>query len=221
MRKVMIIAAMMFAAWQAQTFANPIPVPIPASMPLEDMTIDIERSGGKLHASFVGDYTFTYIPETVTSMKFPVPPDAENIYVWQGDAASTWTWSTDVYPTIVPEIPTIPMIEWGGPFPTTGTVFRVAYEHDLITRPGEFIFFYALGTGKYFYTYEKTTIANFDIALPSGFRVAGVWLDDTPHGYDTIGSHVMVTVTAEFGPLVNDLIVSLIEASSARFWMLY
>ena len=192
-------------------WANPIPIPPPAQMPLEDMYVEIQPDGNGLHALFTGDFTFTYIPEDVLSMLFPVPPDANNIRVWQDDVELPWSWSSDTYPTILPELPTIPMIEWLGPFPTTGAVFRVDYEHDLIKRPEEFIFFYALGTGKYFETYEKTTTAYFDILLPTGYIVNNVWLDDMPHAYQVDGYHLTMTVQSGFGPIINDLIVSLVS----------
>jgi hypothetical protein len=191
--------------------ANPIPIPPPASMPLEDMHIVIQPCGDALHATFTGDYTFDYIPEDVLSMLFPVPPDANNIAVWQDGVGLLWTWSSETYPTILPEMPTIPMIEWLGPFPEIGAVFRVDYEHDLIERPEGFIFFYAIGTGKYFPTYEKTTTAYFDILLPAGFAVTGVWLDYTPHGYEVINGHLMITVRSDYGPITKDLIVSLVQ----------
>ncbi len=199
--------------------ANPIPLPPPASMPLEEMRVDIQQCGEGLHAVFTGDFTFDYIPADVLSMRFPVPPDANNIRVWQDDVELSWTWSSDTYPTILPEMPTIPMIEWPGPFPQSGAVFRVDYEHDLIKRPEEFIFFYAVGTGKHFPTYEKTTTAHFDILLPAGFAVKGVWLDNTPHDYQVIGSHLMVTVESSFGPITKDLIVSLVpDNKPTDFW---
>jgi len=193
--------------------ANPIPWPPPASMPLEDMYVEIQPGGDGLHAVFTGDFTFTYIPEDVNSMLFPVPPDANNIGVWQNDVELAWAWSSQLYPTILEEIPNIPMNEWQGPFPEDGAVFTVDYEHDLIKRPTEFIFFYALGTGKYFPTYEKTTTAYFDILLPVSFAVAGVWLDDSPHEYEVVDGHLMVTVESWFGPITNDLIVSLVPTT--------
>ncbi len=191
--------------------ANPIPPQI-ASMPLENMRIQIKPSAEGLAAAFTGEFTFTYIPEDVNSMLFPLPPDANNILVAADNVELPWTWSSQEYPTVLPETPTIPMIEWQGPFPAGGAVFSVDYEHSLIKRPEqkEFIFFYALGTGKYFPTYEKTTTADFDILLPPGFDVAGVWLDDMPHEYELIGSHLMITVQSYFGPITNDLIVSLV-----------
>jgi hypothetical protein len=190
--------------------ANPIPWPPPASMPLEDLNVQISPEGSGLHAVFEGQFTFSYIPQDVTLMRFPVPPDANGIHTQRDDVALAWTWSGEQYPTVLPEMPTIPMIEWQGPFPQDGAVFRVEYEHELVNRPEEFVFFYALGTGKYFPTYDKTTTANFDILLPPGYDVEGVWLDDTPHEYEVTNSHLKLSVTSDFGPITRDLIVSLV-----------
>ncbi len=63
----------------AMTPANPIPLPQPASMPLENMNIQIKPSTDGLGAVFTGEFIFTHIPEDVNSMLFPVPPDANNI----------------------------------------------------------------------------------------------------------------------------------------------
>ena len=213
MRKRSLIAVLGVVMLSQTTLANPIPWPLPASMPLEEMWIDIERTENALYASFGGDFTFNYIPTDVASMFFPVPVGASNVHVRQDGAVLSWTWSSEEhYPTILPEMPTIPMIEWPGPFPESGAVFTVEYEHHLIERADEFIFFYALGTGKYFPTYDKTTTAYFDILLPGDFDVAGVWLDETAHEYEVVGGHLMVTVESQFGPIVNDLIVSLVPA---------
>ena len=124
---IMIMFAIILATTTAMP-ANPIPVPPPASMPLEEMRVDIRQCGEGLHAVFTGDFTFDHIPADVLSMLFPVPPDANNIRVWQDDVELSWTWSSDTYPTILSEMPTIPMIEWLGPFPTDGAIFRVDYD---------------------------------------------------------------------------------------------
>ncbi len=214
MKKEIVLVSFILAT-AASVLANPIPIPLPANMPLEEMRVVISAAPtGTLEADFSGDFTFTYIPQDVNSMLFPVPPDANNIRVWQDKVELPWTWSNGLYPTVLPEWPMIPMFGWLGPFPVNGAVFRVEYKHNLIKRPDEFIFFYALGTGKYFPTYEKITTAYFDILLPKGFEVAGVWLDNAQHTYQIIGSHLFVTVQSSFGPIKNDLIVSLTPASN-------
>lgn len=208
-----------FAAILATTVnisANPIPIPPPANMPLEEMYVQIQPDGNSLHAVFTGDFTFVYIPKDVNSMLFPVPLDANNIRVREDSNELPWTWSSEEYPTILPEMPNIPMIEWQGPFHPNGAVFRVDYEHDLIERPNDFIFFYALGTGKYFPSYDKTTTAKFDFLLPDHYTVAGVWLDETPHEYRVVGSHLVLTVKSYFSPIVHDLIVSLVPINFER-----
>ncbi len=206
---IVILAAILAAATIVS--ANPIPVPPPANMPLEEMYIEIQPDGNGLYATVTGDFTFVSIPKDVNSMLFPVPPDANNIRVREDSNELPWTWSSEEYPTILPEMPNIPMIEWQGPFHPNGSVFSVYYEHDLIERPNDFIFFYALGTGKYFPTYEKTTTAHIDILLPVGYTVQGVFLDDVPHAYQLDGYHLMLTVRSCFGPIIHDLIVSLVK----------
>jgi len=215
--KVVAITLFILFGLTTTVLTNPIPWPLPASMPLEDMKIQIQAMEGGLHAQFSGDFTFDYIPNEVYLMLFPVPPDATNIQVYQDEVEISWTWSSEKYTTILPEIPTIPMIDWEGPFPTEGCIFTVKYEHKLIERPDEFIFFYALGTGKYFQTYDKTTTAYFTITLPSTYKVNGVWLNDNPHDYSVFTlfnvTQLTIIVESSFGPITKDLIVSLVADS--------
>ena len=213
MKKRLLFAVMGLVLFAQSVRANPIPVPEPASMPLEEMWIDIQPAGGGLHASFAGDFTFDYIPSDLTSMLFPVPAGSTNIEVRRDGMDLLWTWSAEQYPTILPEAPLLPMIQWSGPFPTDGAVFSVEYEHDLIDRSEEIVFFYALGTGKYFPTYEKVTTAIFEISQPPGITATGLWLDDTPidpSHYELVGSTLNLTLTSEFGPFTKDLIITLV-----------
>ncbi|MGD8787741.1 MAG: DUF5818 domain-containing protein, partial [Phycisphaerales bacterium] len=194
----------------APASANTIVLPPQVSMPFEDMQIQINPPPKGLSATFSGEFFFDYIPEDVNLILFPVPPDANNIHVDINNIELPWTWSNQMYPTILPEMPTIPMIEWQGPFPIQGAVFDVEYEHDLIQRSNEFIFFYALGTGKYYPSYLATTTAFFDILLPPDFEVSGIWLDDMPYEYEMAGQHMIVIVQSNFNPIKNDLIISLV-----------
>lgn len=213
MKKLSIVLVIILAT-TISIKANPIAVPTPANMLLENINVEIKPDVSRLHAVLTGYFTFTDIPADVNSMLFPVPSDATNISVWQDGAELTRTWSSEKYTTILPEMPKIPMIQWQGPFPTGGAVFRVDYEHSLITRPAEkeFIFFYALGTGKYFPTDDKPTTANIGIMLPMGYEVKGVWLDKTPQKYKIVGSQLRVTIESKFGPIKRDLIVSLVPS---------
>ena len=212
--RAMIINFVALFCLSATALANPIPWPPPASMPLEDMKINIQTIEGSLCAQFSGDFTFNYIPDEVFLMMFPVPPDVTDIQVYQDDVERSWSWSSENYSTILPEMPSIPMIEWEGPFPTERCVFTVEYEHGLIERPEEYIFFYALGTGKYFQTYDKTTTAYFNIRFPSTYKVESVQLDNDPHDYQVLPmgniSQLKIVVQSEFGPITKDLLVSLV-----------
>lgn len=193
-----------------QAAGNIIPYPWPASMPFEEMAIQIEEIGDVFRARFTGDFTFEFIPEDVASMMFPVPPGATITGVWMDGEELPWRWNSEIYPTVLPEMPGIPMIEWDGPFPVGGAVFTVAYDHELIQRENEWIYFYAVGTGKYFPTYDTTTTANFELLLPRGMGVGGVWLDEEPHEYERIEWIDRIIVQSEHGPIRNDLIVSLV-----------
>jgi len=202
--RAMIINFVALFCLSAIALANPIPWPPPASMPLEDMKIKIQTIEGSLYAQFSGDFTFDYIPNEVCSMLFPVPPDATDIRVCQDGVELSWSWSSKNYTTILPEMPTIPMIEWEGPFPAEGCIFTVD----------------ALGTGKYFQTYDKITTAYFDIKFPSAYKVNNVWLDNDPHDYKVFMmgniSQLTIVVQSEFGPITKDLIVSLAEQCPAK-----
>ena len=200
-------------------FANPIPVPVPASMPLEEMSIQIDN---KPHATFHGRFTFDYIPTTVTEMLFPIPPEnATNIQVWQDAVPLPWTYTPETYFTVLPEYPSLSMLKWSGPFPASGAVFDVSYEHDLFQRDGQFVFFYSLGTGKYFPTYDKLTTAKFEIDLPSSYRLLDILLDGMPvdpSSYTLTGTRLDMTLRSEFRPFTKDLILVIPEPAS--LWLL-
>ncbi|MBL8701517.1 MAG: hypothetical protein JNK67_24270 [Alphaproteobacteria bacterium] len=188
--------------------ANPIPLPVPASMPLEEMTISI---GTDRHVEFTGNFTFNFIPETVASMLFPLPPaNATAVQVRRDGTPLAWSTSPSTYPTVLPEFPALPMFEWAGPFPTGGAVFTVDYEHDVFARGEDWVFFYSLGTGKYFPTYEKITTAVFDIRLPPEAVLKSILLDGTPvdpGAYSLVGPQLDMTLTSEFGPFTRDLVL--------------
>ena len=230
MKKLVSILAIILAT-TTSIQANPIPWPWPATggMLFENIYVEIEPDTNGLHAVFTGRFVFTPLPSDVNSILFPVPTDANNIHVWRfapgppmppsrsqvsGDYGDyielAWSWSSEQYPTILPEMPEIPMIEWQGPFPADGAFFRVDYEHNLIKRSNESIFFYALGTDKYFPEYDKTTVARFEILLPENYVVKGVWLDETPHTYEVVDSNLILNIDSISGPIINDLIISLV-----------
>lgn len=188
--------------------ANPIPLPVPASMPLEEMKITI---GEDRQVKFTGDFTFDFIPTDVTKMQFPLPPQNPDIVeVFQNSMPLPWELSSDTYPTVLPEYPFLSMFEWSGPFPEDGAVFTVNYEHELFQRSQDWIFFYSLGTGKYFPTYDKITTAQFEIYLPSNLILKKILLDDMPvdpNLYSLNGSILEMTLTSQFGPFTKDLII--------------
>ena len=85
MVKVIAITLIISFGLTMTVLANPIPWPPPASMPLEDMKVQIQAMEDSLHAQFSGDFTFDYIPNEVYLMLFPVPSDATNLQVYQDE----------------------------------------------------------------------------------------------------------------------------------------
>jgi hypothetical protein len=213
-----IALAIVLAVAASVAVANPIPNPVPASMPLEDMYCDITYAPimapiTVLWADFTGDYHFSYIPEELTSMKYPLPPDSWDVGVTMDGKPLTWYWIKELYPTILPEWPGIPMIEWYGPFPGKA-LFNVKFKHSLIRRSEtEFIYFYALGTGKYYETYQKEAIAFLDLTMPNAYSVRNLWLDKDPHAFavtcEKEKTVVSILASARFGPLTHDVIASI------------
>jgi len=204
----------------ATVCANPIPWPPPASMPLEQMWIDIDDVGGAYEVEFRGHFTFNYIPADVTSMMFPIPDGswAEAVEGPPG-VPRPFTWADETYPTILPEMPSLRMVEWQGPFDEGGEVFGVAYNHYLIERPDEYVLFYSLGTGKYFPSYDKVTTAQFEITFPSSLVVRDVRLDTTlvdRSAYRISRPTMTMTIDSQFGPFTKDLVITFAPAGPIR-----
>jgi hypothetical protein len=217
MKNALVIVTLPFAGIVC---ANPIPLPVPASMPLEEMSIHIDGTG---HAGFQGRFTFDFIPGDVQEMLFPLPPaNATNIQVTQDSVALPWALALDTYPTVLPEYPDLSMFMWSGPFPEAGAVFGVNYEHDLFQRGQQSVLFYSLGTGKYFPTYDKITTAVLDIGFPSYYSVIDILLDGTtvdPSLYSLTDTRLNMTLTSEFGPFNKDLIVVFVPEPTT-LWLL-
>ena len=130
--------------------------------------------------------------------------------------------SPHTYPTVLTEYPLLPMFEWSGPFPTKGAVFNVTYEHDLFQSEGKWEFFYSLGTGKYFPTYDKVTTALFEIELPSSYSLVAILLDKTPvdpSHYSVTNNTLNMTLTSEYGPFIKDLRLHFVPEASP-LWLL-
>jgi hypothetical protein len=102
MKSAQFILFATMALFAGVSFANPIPLPVPASMPLEEMTITV---GLDKHVTFTGDFTFDYIPGgvcgalpcvAVTEMQFPLPPvNASSVAVFQDGIPLPWAMSAD------------------------------------------------------------------------------------------------------------------------------
>lgn len=237
--KRFILFLSIIATSAALVHANPIPWPLPANMPLEDMYSYLqENDAGNLQESFIGNYYFSYIPTDVVQMKYPMPPKSNGIGVSMGRLPEDWEFLPgsfpylhemqmqiymdemkwyfirSLYPTVLPEWPGIPMIAWNGPFPEQA-LLSVKYQHNLLKRGRNYIYFYALGTGKYYQTYQKEALAFLDISMPRQYNMYRLFLDQTPLPFavtserDDSGTfHRIVSIyaTAEYGPFTEDII---------------
>ena len=250
-RCLLVCVVVLLGAWLAH--ANPIPVPLPASMPLEDMYSELLEIDGDtgLRDHFQGDYYFSYIPKDLHMMKYPVPPNPDGSHIvdvpvsfgrlpddWTFTPGSLpglhmpfppllpqpWYYIRELYPTVVPGWPGIPMIAWNAPlnadpgdvvvqsdptFPPTG-LYRVNYEYNMRRWGRGWLYFYAIGTGKYYSTYQKEAIAFLDITMPRHLMMSRLFLDHDPHAFAVTceGDNTVVSVyaTAQFGPFTKDII---------------
>lgn len=198
--------------------ANPI---APASMPREDLTIQIDGNG---HVEVEGVFTFDSIPRIATQMFFPLPPiNAGEIEVFQNGIPISWTMTGFTYPTRMIDYPELSMIEWSGPFPQKGAVFRVKYQHDLFLRDGNWIFVYPLSSEPYFQTDRRTT-ANFKFSFPFSFSLVDIKLDEEaldPSLY-TLGDTTMdmTLISSTSSPFRASLIMAFAVTEPGSFWLL-
>ncbi|MGA1865679.1 MAG: thrombospondin type 3 repeat-containing protein, partial [bacterium] len=125
-----------------------------------------------------------------------------------------WFSICELYPTILTEWPNIPMIAWVRAFPPRA-LLRVRYQHNLLKKNDGYLYFYALGTGKYFSTYQKEAVAFLDISMPVKYDMARLFLDKTQYPFavteesDSEGKGqrvVSIHASAMFGPFTKDVI---------------
>lgn len=165
------------------------------------VSVTITEDGQDLKADISAMFMFPgvifILPNNYT--EFPVPPDACNIEVTETYLVS-WTWSTNEYETLyLPEQPDWPMIKWdlpyfsGPTFPITISYY-IDYEHTLVKRTGEFIFFYANESFEaYSYGYDNGMFSSsgFTVHLPTDYSVNGIWSGEIPLSYSVSPSNVL------------------------------
>ncbi len=201
-------AALLVLSGSKLAAGNPIPPPVE-----EWLDVRIEPSTGTLRARVDGDFGFLPTMDFPTTMSFPVPPQSTIVGIWQETDPLAWEWIPDRYSTVLPEMPTIPMLQWTvlAPLPIYHVTFHAIYEHDLIRRPGEYIFFYALGSGRYMTGtgIQHGLAAWINVHLLPGTHVYGVWLNQHPHEFAVCGDTLEITVFSLNEPETRDLMVSL------------
>ena len=106
------------------------------------------------------------------TMKFPAPPDSNEVKVYKDDTELQWGWTEEKYSTTIDDLvdnasqqlQEWPMFEWDVDvfgsmdrygsdegFASFGASFdiKVIYKHRLVKENDELIFLYSLGTGRY------------------------------------------------------------------------
>jgi hypothetical protein len=190
--RVLLAASVLGLMVSFYASANPIAMPNGSYID-EDLHIRILPDGNSLKATVTSE--FTLYPQTyaVATILFPVPRDTRNVSVFLVEGLVqtplAWHWSTDPwnYTTIVPEEPNLPIIQWDGNWAVnTTTHFKVTYQHDLIDRPDEKVFFYASGVSKLSGTTQFFNV-DFDVNLPPCYSVSSLSQNTTTWPYTQSG----------------------------------
>jgi hypothetical protein len=193
--------------------ANVIPVPPGAHLDWEFLRFDVDRSG---RVQFQGELYFDSIDETVTDMRFPLPPvNAGSIQVRTDGVPQPWRYSTELYPTVLPEYPWLRMFEWTLAPNITDLMLWVDYSHRVFARGDDLGLFYALGTGKLFPPLPDpanyaSTDAHIDIVLPPEALLRQVSLDGDvldSSSYRFSGGRLQLHLSSGDGPFLQDLLV--------------
>lgn len=224
---VVLISVFLWTSFDLQfckfATANPIPFPIIA-MPEEYINATISPDEeGIVYAEVNGLYPFYNAGYENVTMYYPVPPGSGEILVMMNETSLEWSYSDKNYSTVVGDFP---MIEWViKPVPKSFEI-RTRYYY-LVPKDGIYSFLYAMGTGRYFYTYAKETTAYVSINISkkiapteSSIDVYTIWYDKETGkwlwkkwNYTIVAKDntwlISLKVSGWFGPLINDLLVTI------------
>lgn len=157
-------------------FANPIPAPT-IILDHEDIAFNFTYlSNGVVNVSVYGKYTMRNAGYDVITMYFPVPNETDRksvrVLVNGEEMSYGFTWDMIVqghkhkYYTVMGPLP---LITWHVMSREEKYIVEVYYNYKFNIRDGVGETIYALGTGKYYYTYSKQCIARINISL-KGFN---------------------------------------------------
>ncbi|UCG58061.1 MAG: hypothetical protein JSU70_00870 [Phycisphaerales bacterium] len=194
-----------FVVWIVPCRANII---IPeADMPYETIRVTIQKDGDSLNAHFRGEYYFTRIDRWFEKMYFPIPPDANNVYVEIDGTAAPWHMERFGYYTGIDEMLRMTTISWDGPFPESGVSVTVEYDHSLIERPAEWLYYYPFTS---YDAYRRVaTRATIEMILPGGLTAGDVFVGEIIRRYSLVGNELTMRCTFPPGWLDSSLLVSI------------
>ena len=223
-----LIMVLAFSFMVNCVLSNPVPVPA-LSMPFEYIYATIFLKDGKFIANVTGTYTFVNFENENVTMRYPVPPDATVVYVKVGNKSLSWQFTDEKYQTCLGNYT---MIKWFiEPVPELFNV-TVSYFHPLHLRSpqislGEYVFLYAMGTGRLLTNWYKQTTAYVTIKLDKNIvqlnrislhtieRVDNLWVAK-PANFTLASEDGTWIVTAIFQselfqPLKYDLLLTFVE----------
>lgn len=221
---------MLLAPWtrlDMPVVANPIPVPT-LIMPEEYINVTLSSGDGKVLTKVNGTYPFVNINYSTVKMDYPVPPNATSISVEMNGTSLDWTYNTKVYSTVIGDWP---MINWTiSPVPSHFEV-KTYYEHPVPLIGNNYMFLYAMGTGRYLETYAKETTAYVRIRMETNYtalrvytvgNVSGEWVWKSV-SYTIIRENttdiITLNVTSQqFEPLKEDLLLTFSTDPTAVLW---
>ncbi|ADI32361.1 hypothetical protein Shell_1265 [Staphylothermus hellenicus DSM 12710] len=195
-------------------FANPIPAPT-IILDREDITFNFTYLGnGVVSVSVYGKYTMRNAGYAVITMYFPVPneTDRESVRVLVNGKEMSYGFTWDMiiwghkyrYYTVKGPLPLITWSVMGG---EEKYVVEVYYNYKFNIRNGFGETIYALGTGKYYYTYSKQCIATININLKGFNNTLLNIILDAPNQTETL----------VYAKLINKPIRTSIVLASNRF----
>ena len=220
-----LLAFVLFPNVEIQVKANPIPYPV-VWMPREDIYVNLSASNGTVCAKVHGVYHFSHSDFKNVSMTYPISPNSTNISVEVNGSEINWWYSDKTYSSVLGNLPMINWTIYNFPAPT---IVEVDYEHIVPKSNNTYQYLYAMGTGRYFYTYSKTTTAYIHISIDfPDLLEPNLYMVDYPEGrwkgysdpkwvwnlveYDIskINSTWTIKTTrqASYGPLLEDVVLT-------------
>jgi hypothetical protein len=200
-------------------------------MPEEYLNYTVSAVNGTLWAKIDGLYPMHLLPESGTDtlpMRYPTPPNTNNIHVMLGDSELSWSNYSEIDPTARHHTD---IGDWQMIYclfaPVLGDfVLKIHYEHPVQAINGTYTFLYDLNISPYLSEANAKSTAHFRIRLETNYSGVNVYTTGfngtwTPMNYtsnkDSNGETVTFDVVSEYDKLLGDIVVTLADAQVTEF----